>query len=552
MATAGETFVMARFSPIKWFWVFLLIGVFLGCSDSTPLEHTQARQKVTLSGTFLTESPDEITFPVKVLFAIDCSLSMGMTADGQVVGSDPYFLRIQAVRNFIEEYNSNENVSFEIMLWSDSVFERTQNGDGQNGFTKDPVELNRVLDAARNDTMTDYLGTLEAIHADIQRDLDNTEDEDNLIRSKYLVVFLSDGMSNVEGGRQDDDDIWDQVEDTYNYAIDAGVGNMAYHTFLLLGMFPPGSEGDLARQYAETTLEGMSQVGNGQFRTMDNAEAIDFINIIDMRLTVEYDIKYLVAFNYNVRPGTELALLDSDGDGLPDDEEIANGSSPDIRDTDDDGMSDFMEVRASSPERPLDPNNPSDSPCDTPSDGVWVDSDLDGLNDCEEYVWGTQRFLPDTDEDGIPDGIEFEMGTNPKQIDYTMDADFDGAQDWLEVQQHTNVTSNDPIIRERYAYHYDIQDMGLVEINQGTDMASHVREFNFDISNIDVMDTNGYSVDGTVYREPGINIIRLYIAQVPDDRPNMPPLFRMAEVQINTATSDRHVVLTPGDFQLIQ
>jgi hypothetical protein len=327
---------------------------------------------------------------------------------------------------------------------------------------------------------------------------------------------------------------------------------MAYHTFLLLGMFPPGSEGDLARRYAETTLEGMSQVGNGQFRTMDNAEAIDFINIIDMRLTVEYGIKYLVAFNYNVRPGTELALLDSDGDGLPDDEEIANGSNPDVRDTDDDGMGDFMEVRASSPDRPLDPNNPSDSPCDTPPDGVWVDSDLDGLNDCEEYVWGTQRFLPDTDEDGIPDGIEFEMGTNPKQIDYTMDADFDGAQDWLEVQQHTNVTSNDPIIRERYAYHYDIQDMGLVEINQGTDMASHVREFNFDISNIDVMDTNGYSVDGTVYREPGINIIRLYIAQVPDDRPNMPPLFRMAEVQINTETSDRHVVLTPGDFQLIQ
>jgi hypothetical protein len=548
-ATAGEMFVMDRLSLLKWFWLCLPIALSLGCSDSTPLEHTQARQKVTLSGTFLTENPDEIAFPTKVLFAIDCSLSMGMPGQIGPRDADPYGLRIQAARNFIETYNSNENVSFEVMLWNSRIMLRTNNGDGDPGFTKDPDELERVLGGFYNDSTTDYLGTLAEIHNDIQRDIDRTDDRDNLIRTKYIVVFLSDGFPFINQNEiQDPEDIWDQVEDTYAYAMDEGVGSMAFHTFLLLG----GLDGNAAAQeYATTILEGMAEQGGGQFRLLENAEAIDFINVIDMRLTVEYGIKYLVAFNYNVRPGIELAHLDSDGDGLPDEEEVLNGSNPDVRDTDNDGMSDFLEVRASSPDRPLDPTVP-DSPCDVPPDGIWPDSDSDGLNDCEEFVKGTQRLLPDTDRDGIPDGIEFDMGTNPIKDLETKDADYDGDEDWLEVQQHTNVRSNDPLYRARYAYHYDIQDLGLVEINQGTEMASHVREYGFTISNIDVMDTNGYSVDGTVYREPGNNIIRLYIAQVPEDTPDVRPLFRMAEVIINTETSDRNVVLTPGDFQLIE
>jgi len=43
-----------------------------------------------------------------------------------------------------------------------------------------------------------------------------------------------------------------------------------------------------------------------------------------------------------------------------------------------------------------------------------ADSDLDGLtNNQEENVWGTDPFNPDTDGDGILDGIEVRNGTNP-------------------------------------------------------------------------------------------------------------------------------------------
>lgn len=539
----------------KIFLLFLILFsiIFNGCGGAPELELTQSRYKVSLEGTFITESPDEIRFPVKVLFAIDCSLSMGDTVDGQLAGSDPHFLRIDAVENFIDTYNTNENTSFEIMLWNNDVFERTRTIDGRGGFTKDPAEIRRVLDQVRNDTMTDYLGTLDAIHTDIERDINKvrSEEEQNLIRSKYIVVFLSDGMSNVQGGRQSDSDIFNSVNEIFQMATQNEVGSFNFHTFLLLGNFPPTENGQLAQQLAETTLQGMADRGEGQFRLFENAEAIDFINIVDMRLTVEFKIKYMVAYNYNVRPDLELVYVDSDGDGLCDVDETEYGSDPNRRDTDGDGLSDFFEKKMSSPGHELDPLE-QDSPCDIIVGDIWPDSDNDGLTDCEEYVKGTNRNIADTDGDGIPDGIEFLMGTNPLEIQYTTDTDFDGVGDFLEVQYHTNVTSNDPKIRERYSYHYDIKDNGLVQIEQGSSNPSYVRQYDFRISNIDIMDTKGFIKEDGQCSYPGDNLIRFYIAEVPEDNPDCTPIFRMAEIAININDMNKNIILTPNDFTLIQ
>lgn len=526
------------------FWVFL---VFLSGCGGPDLEPAQDRTQINLKGHFLTESPDEINFPVKILFAIDCSLSMGDMELGLEVGSDPNFLRIDAVRNFINEYNDNENISFEIMLWSSNVFDATRVIGGNRGFTKDPVELNRVLDGAYNDTTTDYLGTLDAINADIQRDINNSTEEER-IRTKYVVVFLSDGLSNAQGSIQDNADIWTSVSDISEMVEDNGVGAFNLHTFLLLGMF---NGNDAARNHAENTLQGMADAGNGQFRLFENAEAIDFINVVDMRLTVEYKIKYLVAFNYNVRPGIDLIHVDSDGDGLTDEREIFHGTNPFLKDTDSDGMSDFFEIKVSSPGHELNPNV-DDSPCLIPIGTFSPDSDQDGLTDCEEYVKGTNRYIVDSDADGIPDGIEFLSGTNPLDSVITNDSDFDGMVDWQEVQRHTNVTSNDQKIRDSYSYSYDIIDRGLIQIDQGTEMESYVRQYEFNVNDIDIMQTASHVTENGRFWNEGDNLIRFYIAQVPEDRPDMPPLFRMAEVRVNTAQAGSTIVLTPGDFTLIQ
>lgn len=86
---------------------------------------------------------------------------------------------------------------------------------------------------------------------------------------------------------------------------------------------------------------------------------------------------------------------DSDGDGLPDDFERANG---------------------------LDPGEPVDA---------LEDADLDGLTNLTEYQLGTAVRNQDTDSDGIGDGREVNLfGTNP----LLGDTDGDGVWDGLELQ----------------------------------------------------------------------------------------------------------------------
>ncbi|MFY9823636.1 MAG: carboxypeptidase regulatory-like domain-containing protein [Thermoanaerobaculia bacterium] len=90
---------------------------------------------------------------------------------------------------------------------------------------------------------------------------------------------------------------------------------------------------------------------------------------------------------------------DSDGDGLPDDWEVAHG---------------------------LDPNNPLDA---------LADPDQDGLTNRDEYAQGTDPRNPDTDGDGLLDGREVnELHTNP----LLADTDGDGFGDGLEVQTGSN------------------------------------------------------------------------------------------------------------------
>jgi hypothetical protein len=48
-----------------------------------------------------------------------------------------------------------------------------------------------------------------------------------------------------------------------------------------------------------------------------------------------------------------------------------------------------------------------------PSCNSLTDTDGDGLNDCEENYLGTQASEADTDQDGIPDYIEYRFGMNP-------------------------------------------------------------------------------------------------------------------------------------------
>ncbi|QCX00925.1 DUF11 domain-containing protein [Aggregatimonas sangjinii] len=99
---------------------------------------------------------------------------------------------------------------------------------------------------------------------------------------------------------------------------------------------------------------------------------------------------------------------DCDTDGLTDDEEVTAGTDPSIADTDGDGVPDGQEVNTDG----TDPLDSCSSVGGTPLGTA--DCDNDGLTNDEETSLGTDPNDADTDGDGVDDGQEATMdGTDP-------------------------------------------------------------------------------------------------------------------------------------------
>jgi len=214
---------------------------------------------------------------------------------------------------------------------------------------------------------------------------------------------------------------------------------------------PPGPDQSVVDQ--DTVI---STAGGGTTPRTANDQTLDAVlgGISFASVQRELTLKRFFAFNRNALARGGQQYVDSDGDGLSDEEEKAIGTDPLNPDTDGDHLNDGLERAAG-----LDPLTPDISGPGVPVNCNYAaDDDADFLNNCEERVIGTDPCIADTDGDGLSDFVELMSQTNPLVPEDLTDTDRDGVSNADEVMAHTDPLSNDAQYRADRGYVVQVSD----------------------------------------------------------------------------------------------
>jgi hypothetical protein len=454
-----------------------------------------APDRATIVGKLCTEDTGGSLFPVKVLLMIDSSLGMfSADPDGQ------RFIAPHGLRNLIAAYRDQQHVRFGFVSVG-RTSKAVPPPDGQHFLRPGDVRIDEAVAALQLPLGNgrDILNALEQAESFVTADVAQAG-AGEVVRSRYIVSLLLAGPPNPVVTAQTYatavQHLRKAVEDSGALEFRLDVGLVYYGPRTIDGSatgyacYSTGTAADpacscaaavhgspdycgaycdvqaglateAANDSARTLFLNMAQVGGGAFHEFACPASINLdTGIAAPRIRLVK--KDIVAYNRNVRLGDKGPVVDSDGDGLSDDEEREVGTDPLNWDTDGDGLGDGLELRAAPRQNPLDARDRPAACVDPAIAPALPDHDLDLLNDCEEGILQTSPSVPDTDGDGLPDVLEFLAGTVPTSADdRLMDFDSDGYANGVEVTAHTNPRANDGELASEFGYRTRISSLGL-------------------------------------------------------------------------------------------
>jgi len=480
-------------------WLCLLLGLLpLGCTNSDLLlGEKENYDKLTISGEICTTDPADATFNTRILFLVDCSDSMRF--------NDPKGERGTAIKEVIKNYRDQESVLFGVIRFGTKVKIETET------YTKDEQELDKAIapitdptDPNSNLGGTDYYQVLLSASDFVEKDrVLHAQD----LEATYVVVFITDGAPQADSS--DPLVTLKKILDQVDFMHTKG---SILHTFLLTN-----DQQGIPAEFL-TLLPDMARKGTGQYRELAAPAALsstlgELLEVSVIRRI--FDMKNFMVLNRNTviveYEGTMQILADSDGDGLADVVEEKMGTSPIRVDTDRDNLSDLVEEIMGYD--PLAQEQLSGVP---PTE--FLDDDGDGLNNYEEKLLGTKRDRFDTDADGVPDGVEVRLGTDPLRDDRKGDLDKDGRPNLDELREHTNPKLDEGELAVDFAYHYGTMRTGR---RAGTYC------YNVKVENIRLRTT--LAGEG---REEGTNDIDLILIDSPEDSSQLMGNQRLGKVQV--------------------
>lgn len=536
-----------------------------------PPDEGRADNKLAVEGEFCTTDPDDLSFPVKILFLLDTSTSMEAT--------DPGGTRAAAMVEVVQAQRAIEGVEVGLITFGQGAVIQTEACDDyatregcRQGFrpadTFDDLALAQLGEAALQAAgTTDFVVALDSAISMLATDMSNGDPEE-LQNARYVVIFLSDGIPDADsrtgperacddaaewattGDAPDVDRVVPSIEDLLRQ-----MGQLAdryeVRELVLHGVFAAAPEtATEVKACGSTLMRAMSQERGGTFRDFSSGEPINFLFVDFTSYKRVFSLKSFTATNANSRPfsaALELdpfvaaddptldgAIVDSDADGLQDELEDRVGTSAASADTDDDGFSDKLEydLRSSG----FDPLDGTDADCLAELDKI--DRDGDGLRDCEERFFGTNPLVYDSDNDGFGDGLEFLHGTNPSLDDLVMDVDFDGAQNAGEVRFHSRPDRADVAALSEHAYRYQVKEQGF----DGSRLC-----YSFRVENVALTSTRGADAregeagDGLAGAglAVGENRVLLEVTESPFDAPGERGVARLACARARFSAAER-------------
>lgn len=261
-----------------------------------------------------------------------------------------------------------------------------------------------------------------------------------------------------------------------------------------------------ARLEGRALLERLAQAGGGTY--VEQTPSAFSLDHIDTETLFAPNVKR----SFFAQPRHALLestgwVLDTDADGVSDAKELAAGTSPTKVDTDGDGFDDVFEfANGATGFDPLvaDPRGcfaAQGAPCE------FVDSDGDDLSPFTEAMLGTRPDLPDSDGDGLPDGLEVRSGLDPTSNDEGSDRDGDGVRDLEEVMRGTN-----PLVADAELEAFVPQ----IQLNVDSEIGNGARCFRYTVTNLPMVATNETRAP-MKFIAAGANQFRLWFSWVPKD-----------------------------------
>jgi hypothetical protein len=460
--------------------------------------------RMSVEGTACTEKPGTTILPKKILFIMDQSGSLNAENDPTYVHPVYGYRtsgRQEAARAVIQAFQADPAYSFSFVYFNTNVWRCPLEAPWFRQGDRDECLRQLVEGQNTTDMYSAFIEAFELIRADLL-DLDPRTAR----RTSYEIIFFSDGMPNTDG---DNPPVIDQPEEQpVNILLrvgeimslmdpaNGGAGSIRIHSVFLQSALGPSDP-----NYAIGTdlLQQIAARGDGIFVITPDPTQLDFLQFIQSSIASVDRFKTFFVTDYHVHNEPDGERLDSDADGIPDEEEGSLGLKPRDPDSDHDGCTDKAETVARfSPYVP-------DCGCATPG----IDSDGDGLGDCDEDILKTNRELQDTDGDGMPDFLELWAGTEPLRDDALDDPDADGIPNLQEVAEHTDPLKADGAGRNGYAYEYTFSNRQLT-LDQ--------REcFDYKVENISLGITLPVTPLSTAQGE---NWIHLFYSTTPSDVPD--------------------------------